>query len=41
MKIYTIGIFNGYDVDDYYINANSRTEAIRIAEEISGGSYYC
>lgn len=38
MNRYIIGVYNGIDVDDYYINANSKQEAIKIASQY--GSIY-
>lgn len=43
IKRYIIGINNGFDVDDYYIEASSREEAITIGEAIAsqvGGTLY-
>lgn len=37
MNRYIIGIHNGYDVDDYYINANTLDEACTIALSMAGG----
>lgn len=40
---YVVGIFNGVDVDDYYVEASSIEEAYERAEEIAinvGGSVY-
>lgn len=31
---YIVGIFNGFDVDDYYINADSYDDAYNIAMSI-------
>lgn len=39
MKTFIIGVFNGFDVDDYYINAESVEEAISIASAY--GEVYC
>lgn len=40
---YIVGIHNGFDVDDYYIEASSKEEAIAIGESIAsqvGGTLY-
>ena len=42
MRTYIVGIHNGYDVDDYYINAESADEACDIALSMAGYGYvYC
>lgn len=43
MKKYVVGIYNGFDVDDYYIEASSADEANEIARtiaEYTGGELY-
>lgn len=44
MKKYVIGIHNGFDVDDYYVEASSKEEAVAIGKHIAastGGTLYC
>lgn len=43
MKNYVIGVFNGFDVDDYYIEAASYEEAVLVGKNIAisvGGTLY-
>lgn len=40
MKKYVVGIFNGVDVDDYYIDAESEDMAIDMAVSMSGGTVF-
>lgn len=38
---YVVGVYNGFDVDDYYVDADSVDEACNIATAIAcGGEVY-